>query len=380
MMINMNSFLNLEEIVKELKTRDEDSFKLFNSIFQVSSASGEVGIPLSFREKVHTYFGHKDEQGNIIETKKEVIKRIQTQKVVKTYNKWTGEGSLFNSLRAGRPGMRPEERSQEQKKIQEYIEESKEDCDFCEPEKYTPDDVFGRIEGKHCITGANIAKYDAWNSMIFFKKHNPLDFTQDELSDYIETGFKWFKKVHNYDKQFRFPFFLWNCLQKAGASQVHGHAQILMTDQIHYAKPQFLRKIFRNYMQLTGRNYFKDLYSVHKALGLALDVDILGFANITPLKEKEFIIISKDKPSKNENVKETIYKVLRCYIDELGVSSFNLAISCPAFGETFFPYIIRIIDRGSIFKPTADMGAMELYGSSVISDDPYNVIKTVNEF
>lgn len=376
----MNSILDLEEKINKLEDEDENSFRLFNSIFHVSSDSGKLIVPLSFIEKVHTYFGNRNEQGNITEPKKEVIERIQTQKVVKTYNKWTGEGSLFNSLRASRPGMRPQEKSYEQEKVQEYIEKSRENCDFCQPEKYTPEDVFGRVQGKHCITGANIAKYDAWNSMIFFKKHNPLDFTLEELSDYIETGFKWFKKVHNYDKQFMSPLFIWNCLPKAGASQVHGHAQVLITKDIHYAKTQFLRRNFRNYMQLTGKHYFKDIYNVHKALGLALKDEINGFVSITPVKEKEFIIISKKNPSKDDDIKKTIYKVLRCYIDELGVNSFNLAISCPAFGETFIPYIIRIVDRGSILKPTADIGAMELYGSSVISDDPYKVINTINDF
>ncbi|MGB9979083.1 hypothetical protein [Methanobacterium sp.] len=376
----MKSLLDLEEMINKLKKEDEDSFRLFNNIFHTSRDSGSLKIPSSFKEKVHTYFGNKDEFGNIIESPNEVIERIKTQKVIKTYNKWTGEGSLFNSLRASRPGMKPQERSQEQEKIKEYIEKSRENCDFCQAEKYTPEDVFGRVQGKHCITGSNIAKYDAWSSIIYFKKHNPLDFTQEELFDYIETGFKWFKKVHNYDKQFISPLFIWNCLQKAGASQVHGHAQVLMTKNIHYAKTQFLRKNFRSYMQLTGRNLFKDIYTVHKALGLALDSEVNGFASLTPFKEKEFTIISRDNPSTNEEVKEAVYKVLRCYIDKLGVSSFNLAISCPAFGETFFPYIIRIVDRGSILKPTADIGAMELYGSSVISDDPFNVIKSVNEF
>jgi len=41
---------------------------------------------------------------------------------------------------------------------------------------------------------------------------------------------------------------------------------------------------------------------------------------------------------------------------------------------------VRIVDRGSIFKPTADMGGMELYGSSVIATDPYTVIKALREF
>ncbi len=375
----MNSIINLEDKINELKQTNEESFKLFKAIFHVSSATGRMKVPSSFKDKMRTYFGNKDIDGNIIESADEVIERIGTQKVVKTYNKWSGEGSLFNSLRASRPGMKSEELVKEKQKIKEYLEKSKDGCDFCDPKKYTPEDVFGRIEGKHCITGANVAKYDAWSSMIFFKKHDPLDFTLEELSDYIDTGFKWFKKVNSHDKQFKFPFFLWNCLPKAGASQIHGHAQILMTDNIPYAKIEILRKMFRNYMRLTGRNYFKDIYHVHNALGLALE-DVNGFASITPLKEKEFIIISKENPSKKDDVKEAIYRVLRCYIDKLGVSSFNMAISCPESRETMFPYIIRIVDRGHIFKSTSDIGAMELYGSSVISDDPYNVIKAINDF
>ncbi len=376
----MDSIINIEDKINKLQKKDKESYKLFKAIFNVSSASGTMKIPSTFREKVRLYFGKKDHEGNITESVNEVIERIGTQKVVKTYNKWTGSGSLFNSLRAGRPGMREEELQDQKKKIDEYIHKSGEGCDFCQPEIYTPEDIFGRIKGKYCITGANIAKYDAWSSIIFFNKHNPLDFTQDEISDYIDTGFKWFKKVKNQDKSFKFPLFLWNCLPKAGASQVHGHAQILMTDNIPYAKTQFLRKIFREYMRLTGRNYFKDLYKVHKALGLSLDADIMGFANITPLKEKEFIIISYQNPSKSDEVKKTIHRVLRCYIDRMGMNSFNLAISCPAFGESMYPYLIQMVDRGNIFKSTADIGAMELYGSSVIADDPYYVINTINEF
>ncbi|MGZ7096151.1 MAG: hypothetical protein ACXVHU_06750 [Methanobacterium sp.] len=376
----MNSILELEDKIKSIKKEDEEQYRMINSIFHVSSATGSMKIPSTYRKRILEIFGKKDKEGNLIESEKEVIKRIETQKVVKTYNKWIGSGSLFNSLRASRPGMGKEEIEDIRKKVDEYIKGSEEGCEFCYPEINTPEDVFGRVKGKYCITGSNLAKYDAWSSVIFFNRHHPLKFSLEEVSDYIDTGFKWFKKVHNYDKRFKYPFFLWNCLQKAGASQVHSHAQILMTDEIHYAKPQFLRKIFQQYMQLTGKNYFKDVYKAHDALGLTLDGEVDGFASITPIKEKEFIIVTRDNPSENESIKEAIYKILRCFIDELGVTSFNMVISCPAFGESSFPYLIQIVDRGSIFKTTVDTGAMELYGSSVISDDPYNVIKAVNDF
>lgn len=376
----MSSILKLEDKINIIKKEDEESYRAINSIFHVSSATGSMIIPPTYRKRVLEIFGKRDSDGNIIESEEEVIKRIETQKVVKTYNKWTGSGSLFNSLRASRPGMGEEEKADMRKKVDEYIKGSEEGCEFCYPEINTPEDVFGRVKGKYCITGSNLAKYDAWSSVIFFKRHHPLIFSLDEVSDYIDTGFKWFKKVYNYDKRFKYPFFLWNCLQKAGASQVHSHAQILMTDKIHYARPQFLRKIFHQYMQHTGKNYFKDLYKAHSALGLTLEGEVEGFTSITPIKEKEFIIITRDNPSKNENVKEAIYRVLRCYIDKLGITSFNMVIACPGFRETNFPYLIQIVDRGSIFKTTVDTGAMELYGSSVISDDPYNIIKAVNDF
>ncbi|MGZ7049123.1 MAG: hypothetical protein ACXVHO_03860 [Methanobacterium sp.] len=376
----MNSILELEDKIKSIKKEDEEQYRMINSIFHVSSATGSMKIPSTYRKRILEIFGKKDKEGNLIESEKEVIKRIETQKVVKTYNKWIGSGSLFNSLRASRPGMGKEEIEDIRKKVDEYIKGSEEGCEFCYPEINTPEDVFGRVKGKYCITGSNLAKYDAWSSVIFFNRHHPLKFSLEEVSDYIDTGFKWFKKVHNYDKKFKYPFFLWNCLQKAGASQVHSHAQILMTDEIHYAKPQFLRKIFRQYMQLTGNNYFREVYKAHEALGLTLNGEVDGFASITPIKEKEIIIITRDNPAENESIKEMIYKILRCFIDELGVTSFNMVISCPAFGESSFPYMIQIVDRGSIFKTTVDTGAMELYGSSVISDDPYNVIKAVNNF
>ena len=376
----MNSILEIEDKINTLKKENPEQYKAINNIFHISSSTGSMVIPSSYRKRVLELFGKKDDDGNIIEPPKDVIKRIENQKVIKTYNKWTGNGSLFNSLRAARPGMIDEQKDDLRKKLNEYIKSSEEGCEFCDPKQFTPEDAFGRVEGKYGITGSNIAKYDAWSSVIFFKGHNPLNFSFPELSDYIDIGFKWFKKVNNYDKKFKYPFFLWNSLQKAGASQTHGHAQILMTNDIHYAKPQFLRKVSKQYMKLTGKNYFRELYKAHKTLDLTLESDIHAFVSLTPIKEKEFIIISRDNPSKNEKIKEIIYQVLRCYIDELGVNSFNVVISCPAFGESSFPYIIQIVDRGSIFKTTVDTGAMELYGSSVISDDPYKVINALNEY
>lgn len=373
------SILQLEEKIQQLKNEDPDAFKIFSAIFQAHSSEGHMKFPESFQEKAWQYFGIK-EQGHIIESKDQVLNRLERQRIINIHNHWTGEGALFNSLRAERPGMGAAEREKEQSTIHKLIRDSSRDCDFCQPEKYTPEDVFGRLKGKHCITGANIAKYDTWSSIIFFDRHHPLEFAPEEVADYLETGWAWFLKVQKQDPDNTYPTFLWNCLPRAGASQIHGHAQILMSRR-PYGKFRALRKAAARYQHQNNGDYFQDLYEAHQAVGLATGDGELGLvASLTPVKEKELIILSRKSPYKSEKVKKTIYSALRIFLDVLGVTSFNLSIMGPPMNqEDDTPYLVRLVDRGSMLKSTADMGAMELYGSSVIADDPYRVIEPFKE-
>lgn len=372
----MDSIVDLEKTVEKLRENDEIANSMLKRIYRIDSRFGTQIIPNSFKKKTLTYFGHRDPRGNITESENDVVKRIENQKIISVYNKWTGEGSLFNSLRAMRPGIRGADLEEEKKYVSELIEKSKENCDFCHPEKYTPEDIFGRIHGKYSITAANIAKYDSWSSLILFNDHNPIEFSFEEFSDYLDTGFAWFQSVYNHEAQYRFPFFVWNCLYRAGASQVHGHCQVLMSEE-PYAKLENIRKSCKLYKTETGADLLQDIYQVHDSLGLSVNHNDVGFfASITPLKEKEVVIISSKNPSHSNNVKMTLFKIMRCFIDVMGVYSFNLSISCPPMdNEDEYPYILKIVDRGSLRKPTSDMGGMELYGSSVVADDPYKVIK-----
>ncbi|MCC7550608.1 MAG: hypothetical protein KO316_03775 [Methanobacterium sp.] len=376
----MDSITDLEKRIEVLRETDSSSYNILKGIYRFDSGHGTQVIPYSFKNKISEYFGKRDSQGNIIEPTEDTISRINNQKIIKVYNKWTGEGSLFNSLRAQRPGISSMDQEKEKKYIHQLVQESEEKCDFCHPEEYTPEDVFGRIRGNYSITAANVAKYDVWSSLVIFNQHNPLNFGLKEFSDYLDTGFAWFEAVNNHSPQFRFPFFIWNCLSRAGASQVHGHSQILMSKD-PYARVETQQKAFKLYKLETGDDYFHDLCLAHDSLGLSENKkDFCFFASITPVKEKEMVVITHTKPSTDENVKKTIFKILRCFIDFLGVYSFNLSISCPPIdNEDEFPYLIKIVDRGSLLKPTGDIGGMELYGSSVVADDPYNVMNSIKE-
>ena len=376
MVDKINSIIDLEKRIENLRETDKTAYSALKRIYNIDFDEGHQIIPDSFKTKVLNYFGTRDDSGRIVDKTEEVVNRIEHQKIINIKNKWTDESTLFNSLRAYRPGIRGKDLEKEKNYIKNLISESEEECDFCKPEEYTPEDIFGRVHGKHSITAANLAKYDVWSSLVIFNRHNPIKFDLKELSDYIKTGFAWFDEVNNHDPQFRFPFFIWNCMPRAGASQIHGHCQILMSKE-PYSKVEILRKTCQKYTEETGFDYFQDLKLVHGSLGLSgSQGDVFFFASITPIKEKEVIIISPKDPSKNNNAKETIFKILRCFIDIMGVSSFNLSISCPSMEEEL-PYIIRVVDRGSLLKSTADIGGMELYGSSVVAEDPYNVINII---
>ena len=376
----MDSIFELENYINKLKKDDEELYRLFNRIYSFYSEIGTMKMVSSMELFALNNFGKKDESGNIIESIQEVFDKLENQRILNIFNEWTCQGTLYNPLRSNRPGM-SRDHTKEKDKLQMLINNSRKNCDFCSPETNTPKDQFGRVRGKHSITAANIAKYDVYSSLVIFKEHNPLEFNLKEFSDYIETSFKWFEMVFKNDGKYCFPFFVWNCLPRAGASLIHGHAQILMTKDRPYARVESLRRACKNYKLHTNNEYFDDIYKIHKSIGLSHESgDVKLFASITPVKEKEITIISKRSPSTNEQTKRIIFKTLRCLIDTLGVQSFNMSISCPSMiGKDNFPYIIQIVDRGDISKSTADIGGMELFGSTVVSDDPYSIIKKIRE-
>jgi galactose-1-phosphate uridylyltransferase len=376
----MDSIFELENNIKALKQADKYSYNLFNRIFSFYSDVGSLNILPSTKPLFFSYFGQRDKNGELTSNIDDVIENLENQRIVNIFNEWTGQGTLYNSLRSRRPGMNID-LAEKRNKLMQLIRNSKKNCDFCSPEEKTPEDVFGRVRGTHSITAANIAKYDVWSSLVIFKKHNPLEFNQEELSDYLDTSFTWYETVYNEDNDYKFPFFVWNCLPRAGASLVHGHSQILMTKDRSYARVESLNRAIQAYKNDTKGDYLNDLYTVYKALGLSYEIGkVRLFASITPVKEKEIIIISPGSPSKLDQTKNVIYNTLRCFIDDMGVESFNMSISCPGMDEDDkFPYIIRIVDRGDISKSTADMGGMELYGSTVVAEDPYNIIKRLKE-
>lgn len=370
----MATITELKELIYGMP---EDQRKVFDRIFYVSSSVGEVVIPDTCEGLAWQYFGNKNDYGWNTEKPSSVTNRLERQKIIRIRNKITGEEALFNELRSSRPGMRQEDVGGLKKKVLAHIEEARGSCYMCHPEELTANDVFDRIRGKHCVTGANIAKYDVWSGMLYFRSHSPLDFGQGQLSDYIDTAFGWFRKVHEVTgEKFEYPFLMWNCLERAGASRVHGHMQMLLAKEMAYGEVENLREASKRYKKENKDNpdYFKDLFSVHEALGLGINRGSKILAYLTPTKDRESILIGENI----DEVKKPAYETLRCFIDRLGVLAFNFVIQMPPLGShpewKDFPYVARVIDRGSPLSLGTDIASMELYGSKVIGADPFKVI------
>jgi hypothetical protein len=337
---------------------------LADRIFGVTATIGRLDPPEEMRSFIERSFGS--------------VEAVREQRVVKVTNRITLEGALFNELRASRPldtGVNLD--------LEREIEKTIGDP-FCRPEEGTPTDTFGRVRGEHSVTASNVAKYDGFHGVIVFDDHNPLHFTPEKVSDYVSVGLEWGEKALAADPEARYFFLMWNCLWRAGGSIIHGHAQATATRAMHYPKVERLRRTAAAYDAEHGSDYFDDLYRVHEALGLSLPAPegVRAFANLTPVKEKELVLLGASL--EDESLRRAVADALDGYTKGLGVSSFNVAFYLPPLAPveedwSSFPVQVYLVDRGNPANRTSDIGAMELYAAPVIASDPFVVADGLRE-
>ncbi len=342
--------LDLPALVTQLP---ENVRKKFDRIFDVSVAEGSLVPPPEMVPWIERQFGSLD--------------FVTRQRIVKVTNKVVWEGTLYNDLRSRRPVQVTVDGD-----LRASIEETTGDP-FCAPHIGTPADVFGRVSGRFSVSASNVAKYDGYHGVIVFDEHDPLKLSEERVLDYVDTALAWVRQVLRVDPEAKYIFIMWNCLWKSGASIVHGHIQVTATKGRHYAKVEWLRESSARYRDLHGSSYFDDLFEVHRELGIGWGWEgAKVFAYLAPIKEKEVFLLA---PALDVRLKRALWRVLSGYLN-LGVSSFNVAIYMPPAGPTeedwsHFPVVIRVVDRGDPRNRTADVGAMELYASSVVSSDPF---------
>jgi hypothetical protein len=356
MAVERPGITNLGEIVASLPGEER---AVFERIYEVTTSLGEARVPRGMEPRVREHFGS--------------VAAVTRQKVVRVTNLITLEEALFNRLRR----LRPVE-FRETESLEARLDEAGRDDPFGSPQDTTPEDPFGRVSGKYCVTAGNIAKYDGLHGVVIYQDFHPLRFSREQLIDYIDVGMEWVRRAHAYQPRAKYPLLIWNCLWRAGASVHHGHAQVVLARGRHYARIERLRRASLDYRQRFGTDYFSDLFRAHHAVGCALTKDgVRILAHLSPFKDNEVILLGDEL---NPSFKERLYEVLACFRDRLGISSFNLGLAPPPLAATEeswqgFPVVAWLVDRGDLANRTSDVGGMEIYAASVIAGDPFELAR-----
>ena len=371
----------LDEIVATLSPEDRTRF---DRLYDFNRSTARVLPPETMEDWITGQFKYlSEEPQGTPEWRAQVLDRVRHQPIVHVLNRVTCQATLFNAVRA----LKPVE-AKDAADVEKEIEEARPNCSFCRLMKRTPANNFkptGRIEEKTC---ANVAAYDAWHGLVVFEDHSPLrfhadEFTPEEVADLLATARQWAATVHAEDPDARFFFLMWNCLWKAGASIIHGHAQMVVGRKFHYGKVERLRRDAAAYQAEHGADYFEDFVAVHEALGLADRRDgeaVTTLAHLTPIKERELVIVADDGLD-SAGFSQAVWRALKVYA-RLDVKAFNMAVYMPPLGDrkkewANFPVQVYLVDRGDPATKSADIGGMELYTSSVVSSDPFRLAEAL---
>lgn len=344
---------------------------LCERIFRVVVSQGRTVPPPTMEDWIAQQFGAHD--------------AVREQTITRVINRLTLEEAIFNPLRARRPNSG----TGAQGAIEDWIAEELAEGDmFRLPERDTTADVFGRLRGRFCTTAANVAKYEGWHGLVIFDEPHPLRWDHAHVIDYVETAGRWLLTAHAHDPEARYPIITWNCLPKSGATLMHGHMQIALARGSHYARVELWRRAAAVYHAHHAGIYFDDLAVVHAALGLTVlqRHDVQAFAHLTPLRNREVVLLAASTPSHDPDawlaalraLAAALYAVLRALVDGQDVRAFNVALALPPLGPrdedwAGVPIIARLGDRGAALACSSDIGAMELFAAGCIVADPFDV-------
>jgi hypothetical protein len=351
----------IAELLKAIDGLEASDKARFERIFHAWSIKGLCDCPPSMAAWVERHFQSVD--------------HVESQTIIRVQNIRTWEGALFNTLRACRPVP------QTDKDILDTIIPKAERlrlCPFCRVLEMTAADSFapGRIEGSHCVTASNIAKYDGRHGLVVFREHDPLAFSSEMLQDCLNVANRWFQAAMDVAQECIYPLLMWNCRWRAGGSQEHGHMQLTLAQSEHYPRIEALRRAAMTYRQDYGNNYFADLFEIHRLLGLGWNVrGAQVIVSICPFKDKETWIMGR---TLNQEMASILWTVLATLRDQANVQSFNVGVLLPPVVPRAewmdFPVIIRIIDRLSVSQLSSDISGMAIFaGADAIASDPYSI-------
>mmetsp|Transcript_40099 Transcript_40099/g.71979 ORF Transcript_40099/g.71979 Transcript_40099/m.71979 type:complete len:394 (-) Transcript_40099:103-1284(-) len=314
------------------------------------------------------------------------------QQVVSVTNRATLEQTWYNKVRTLKPQTF-------EASAKEGLEDptSGKGCDFCDWGALTAEDEFGRVDTPTCVSASNLFKYCApFHGLVVFKEHDPLKINLNGVVDLMRCSAEWFRRAAaaSVGRPLH-PFLLWNCLHRAGASQFHGHAQVMAS---HTPIPEVEKLAM---VSQRWPRYYLDILRAHRAAGLLCGCGegehrAWAYVHLSPIKDMEIVIQARGMRS--SGLHRLLHAALRTLIDDLGVASFNVGVlniqvdseSAPSrqfqANETDIaraildgadedpPLVARIVSRGKLSSKASDFGGLEVFGGASIGHtDPFSI-------
>ena len=216
---------------------------------------------------------------------------------------------------------------------------------------------------------------------------------QVKLFDVLALCTQWFEITHKNNPEAIYPIMNWNCRARAGASQHHGHSHMLLAENFHYGQWEGLRQAAKLYsLENPGFNYFDDLVSAHRNLGLAKTFgESCVFAHLAPFCGYELKVVSWNY---DDNFKLAISEAVKALIHTFGSECFNLCIHFPPLqngklrenatvaeiknrsletSDVAMPFMAHLVDRGGVTSSSSDVCGMRIYGSAIVNEDPFSI-------
>jgi len=235
---------------------------------------GEYEVPEPFRSKVARWCGGASDAGAAAS---DAWTKVLGQRVISVHGIWTYETSNFNPLRTLRPVAGPMASTAGPDAVASACAGPGK-CDFCDAERLTVVEPFGRVQGRHSLTAGNVFKSAGVHGLVIWSRHEPHLLTQEEVTDGFRTADEWFDRAAGLEIPEGggdcYPMMFWNCFRNAGASQVHPHMQLQLFPE-PVALGAMLREQGARYIREAkgGRDLCRDVARAHQHLGLAMDVE-----------------------------------------------------------------------------------------------------------
>ena len=213
------------------------------------------------------------------------------------------------------------------------------DCIFCSRDKLAKFD-FGFMENSHSLLFPNINPYAKYSSVCAFKKHYiPLEeFSPDLLNSNFSLCNEYIARF--YDGKARYASINWNYLMPAGASILHPHTQVILSEH----PTTYMEKIIKNKEKFFS--YIEEEIKSERFIGKINKFYL--FVPFAPFGFNEvFGFCKEDLNQAIKDISGAISKIISYYAN-IKRNTFNFVAFIDMENE--FPFHFRILTRQNMVK------------------------------